>query len=441
MLVLDDDPTGTQTVRGVPVLIEPTLADVEVVLRARRPLAFILTNSRSLTEPAAVRLAMRLGRIIRQASRRTARPVSLVSRSDSTLRGHFPAEVDALALAAGIPDAAVLLMPYLGEAGRITIGNVHYVVRDGTATPAAETEYARDPAFGYAVSDLTAWAAARLAPDPRPIPSVSLDQIRLAGPDAVSSVLRDLPARAVCVVNAADDRDAEVVAAAVVDVERERPIIGRTAAGYVRARAGQARRSDLSAAELPVRRGAGLVVVGSHVPMTTRQLERLLGDPPIALELVELDAAAATDARTAASARRAAAAGASDLLVSGVTPVVATSRRLLPTGPDDPSGLALAARVSKMLVGVVSDLSARPAWVLAKGGITSSDVATRGLRARRATVLGQLLPGVPVWRAHPEEGRPLVLVVFPGNVGDEDALRLAVARLAAAGSRVRSTTG
>jgi uncharacterized protein YgbK (DUF1537 family) len=243
----------------------------------------------------------------------------------------------------------------------------------------------------------------------------------------------------VCVVNAADDRDAEVVAAAVADAERARPIIGRTAAGYVRARAGQARRPDLTASELPVRSGAGLVVVGSHVPMTTRQLERLIGDPPVPLELVELDAGAASDGRAAGRARRVAAARASELLAAGITPVVATSRRLLAAGEDDPSGLGLAARVSRMLVGVVGDLSGGPAWVIAKGGITSSDVATRGLRARRATVLGQLLPGVPVWRTHPAQGRPVVLVVFPGNVGTEDGLRLAVSRLAAAGVRVRTT--
>jgi uncharacterized protein YgbK (DUF1537 family) len=324
-------------------------------------------------------------------------------------------------------------MPYLGEAGRLTIGDVHYVVRDGVHVPVADTEYASDPAFAYTESDLRRWAASRLGGHRnRPITSISLATIRDGGPEAVEASLLALPDRSVCIVNAADDRDSEVVAAAVAEVERRRPIVGRTAAGYVRARAGQAPAPDLSPAELTVGRGPGLVVVGSHVPMTTRQLERLLADPPVPLELVQLPAAAATAPRSARQAREAAAARVSALLASGVTPVVATSRARLDPTPDDPSGLALAARVSRMLVGVVAGLPRRPAWVLAKGGITSSDVATQGFGARAATVLGPLLPGVPVWRVRPTRGQAVVLVVFPGNVGDADALRAAVAKLAEA---------
>jgi uncharacterized protein YgbK (DUF1537 family) len=420
----------------VPVLVDPGRAELEAMLTARTPLAFVLTNSRSLPEARAVRLATRLGNLIARASRATGRPVSLVSRSDSTLRGHFPAEVDALSAAAGVPEAPVLLMPYLGEAGRLTIGDVHYVVREGVPIPVAETEYARDAAFAYTESALARWAAARVAAGggSRPIASIGLDAIRLGGPDAVAAALRALPDHAVCVVNAADDRDAEVVAAAVVDVEGERAIVGRTAAGYVRARGGQARAPDLAPGELPVGPGPGLVVVGSHVPMTTRQLERLLADPPLRLELVELPATAAvSDGRAAGRARDAGTARVEALLKAGMTPVVATSRERLEPTAADPTGLALGARVSRMLVGVVARSRRRPAWVLAKGGITSSDVATDGLGARSATVLGQLLPGVPAWRARPPGRRPILLVVFPGNVGDADSLRAAVAKLAEAG--------
>ena len=68
---------------------------------------------------------------------------------------------------------------------------------------------------------------------------------------------------------------------------------------------------------------------------------------------------------------------------------------------------------------------AEPAWVIAKGGITSHDVAVRGLGIRRATVLGQLLPGLvsvfqPVEAAAQVIGAPYV--VFAGNVGDENTL-------------------
>ena len=99
-----------------------------------------------------------------------------------------------------------------------------------------------------------------------------------------------------------------------------------------------------------------------------------------------------------------------------------TSRGLV-TGATDAESLAIGRSVSEALVEVVRRLEVRPAWVIAKGGITSSDVATGALGIRRAMVLGQAIAGVPVWQAGPESRWPgLVYVVFPGNVGGPDAL-------------------
>ena len=112
---------------------------------------------------------------------------------------------------------------------------------------------------------------------------------------------------------------------------------------------------------------------------------------------------------------------------AGASPVLATTRN--PLGLDE----AAAARISAALVGVVRGLRRRPAWVVAMGGFTSSEVATDGLGIATARVLGQIRPGIPVWRAGRASRWPgLALVVFPGNVGDDDELRRVVATLAAA---------
>jgi len=114
---------------------------------------------------------------------------------------------------------------------------------------------------------------------------------------------------------------------------------------------------------------------------------------------------------------------------AGDTPVVVTSRALR-RAADATGDLDLGAQVSKALAGVAAHVDRRPAWCIAKGGITSSDVATYGLGIRRATVVGQLAPGIPVWRCGPEaRWAGLAYVIFPGNVGDESALLDAVDRL------------
>ena len=69
-------------------------------------------------------------------------------------------------------------------------------------------------------------------------------------------------------------------------------------------------------------------------------------------------------------------------------------------------------------------LSIRPGFIIAKGGITSSDVGTKALRVRRATVLGQVRPGIPVWLTGPESKFPeMPYIIFPGNVGEITTLR------------------
>jgi uncharacterized protein YgbK (DUF1537 family) len=93
------------------------------------------------------------------------------------------------------------------------------------------------------------------------------------------------------------------------------------------------------------------------------------------------------------------------------------------TGRDAAENLAIGEIVSRSLVEIVSALRKKPRWLVAKGGITSSDVATGALGVRRALVLGQALPGIPVWQLGPETRWPgLAFVVFPGNVGGSDAL-------------------
>jgi len=108
-------------------------------------------------------------------------------------------------------------------------------------------------------------------------------------------------------------------------------------------------------------------------------------------------------------------------LASGRDVGLFSSRRLI-QGRDPAEHLAVGEIVSTSLVKIMSPLEVQPRWLIAKGGITSSDIATRAL--------GQALPGVPVWRAEAESKWPgLAYIVFPGNVGGTDALAKLVGSL------------
>jgi uncharacterized protein YgbK (DUF1537 family) len=433
VVALDDDPTGVQTVHDTAVLARWSVADLAAELREPNPLFFVLTNSRSLPEPEAVSLNAEIVGNLTAAARETGVEFAVASRSDSTLRGHFPVETDAIAAAIGGVDG-VIVCPAFFEGGRYTIDNVHYV-RDGDRlVPAAETEFARDATFGYRHSNLQEWVEEKTRGRVRAgdVVSLPLGVIRRQGPDRVAAILGEVAGGQAVIVNAASYADLSVVAVGVLRAEAAgMRFVYRTAASFVRARVGMPGRPLLTRAELlganAPRYLPGLVVIGSHVKRSGEQLARLLALPRtkgVEVAVPDLLASEAARERAIAGALR----QTETALRSGVTPVVYTSRKVeLASGGDQ---LAVSRTVSAALVAIAGGIEGRPGFVVGKGGITASDVGTRALGARRALVLGQIRPGVPVWRLGPETRFPgLPYVVFPGNVGGPETLAEVVADL------------
>jgi len=162
-------------------------------------------------------------------------------------------------------------------------------------------------------------------------------------------------------------------------------------------------------------------VAGSYTAKTTAQLASLLGLPTTVPVEVRVDRLASEESRQLEIGR--AAATAQEAITAGLHAVVFTSRAL-ESSLGRAGDLRAGGIVSDSLVRIVRSLETRPRFVIAKGGITSSDIATRGLGMRRARVLGQAAPGVPVWLMGAESRFPgMRFVVWPGNVGGPNDLR------------------
>jgi len=431
VIVLDDDPTGTQTVHGIPVLTEWRTEALRTELANELPAFYLLTNSRSLPLAEAEAMNAEIGLNLVKAGLQASREFVVVSRSDSTLRGHFPGEVNALAGALGQDRAAWLIVPFFLEGGRYTIADIHYVAEGEWLVPAGETEFARDTAFGYRASDLRHWVEEKTGGriPSETVASISIEDIRCGGPKRVAERLASLKPGGVCVVNAASYRDVEVFVRGLLTAEeRGQRFLYRTAASFVRARAGLPGRPLLTQEDLDLSdSGAGLFVVGSHVPRTTSQVSELLAQPGIVSIEISVEALLDKDRRKGEIER---VAGQADEALRLDQDVVAYTGRQLITGEDAESSLSISQRVSEGLVSIVQGISTRPRYVVGKGGITSSDLATRALGIKRALVLGQILPGVPVWQLGAESRYPgMPYVVFPGNVGGPEALAKIVTTL------------
>ncbi len=424
LVILDDDPTGTQTVHGMPVLTSWSAETLEKELLETGPGFFILTNSRSLRAAAADDLGREIGANLGHAVASSGMPVEVISRSDSTLRGHFPGEVDALMQAMGTPHLPRILVPCFFEGGRLTANDVHYVAEGDQLIPVAQTPYARDAAFGYNHSNLRDWLMEKTggAVSSDRVGSITIEDIRRGGPQRVTERLQVLSPGSCCIVNALEYRDLAVFVAGLLVAESlGHRFVLRSAASFVRVRAGIAARDLLGREELTVDGGkGGLFVVGSYVPKTSAQLAALRRQEGI----VEIQVAVADllDDALRPAAIAAAAAAADHALGKGRDAVLFTSRELV-VGNDAAGSLEIGRRISESLTAIIDGIGCQPRYLVAKGGITSSDIATRGLGVRRAMVMGQVLPGVPVWRLGEEARWPgMALVVFPGNVGDDDSL-------------------
>jgi uncharacterized protein YgbK (DUF1537 family) len=448
LVVLDDDPTGTQSITDLPVLTRWTVDDLRWALRQDAPAFFVLTNTRSLAESDAAALNRDVARALATAAAAEGVDYVVASRSDSTLRGHYPLETDVLTAelaAAGRPVDGVVIVPAFVEAGRVTVGSVHWMRTTEGMIPVSKSEFARDATFGYHHADLRDWVAEKTAGrTPRAeVATVTLDDLRTGGRSGVEKILAGLTGGRPVVVDAVTDDDLRVLVQGLLAAEAGGSrFLYRTGPSFVRARSGQTAAPPVDAARLRAtlpaldgdprpRSARGLVAVGSHVALTTRQLDRLRATGGI-VEL-ELDVPALLDpargsAHVAATVERAAGL----LAGNGGGDLVVTTSRTVVTGADGAASLAIARTVSAALVTVVRELVARvrPAFVLGKGGITASDTATAGLGITRAWSRGTLLPGlVSVWEPVSGPARGIPYVVFAGNVGDDDGLLAAVRTL------------
>jgi uncharacterized protein YgbK (DUF1537 family) len=404
-VVLDDDPTGTQSASGVRVLLQADAAALADAL-LEQDAVYVVTNTRAMERAAAVELCRELRDAGNDIARRRGERVRFVLRGDSTLRGHTFAEADVFAA----EEAVVLFVPAFPAGGRTTLHGVHLVQVGGRQVPVGETEFARDPVFGFSSSALTEYVAE--VGDGRAAVSVPLAEVRAGTGAVASALLAAAPGTVVCPDVVTEDDVAAVHRDLLAAEQRGRTVVVRSAAPLA-ARCAGVLSDGLLPVPLVVPPGPVLVVCGSHTAAASAQLRTLepRSGPPVQLSTTTAQhdpAAAAAELVPLVRAR---------LQEKGVA-VVATERRR----SADHGTLGHGERVMAGLTAAVAGVADAAAVVVAKGGITSAEVARTGLGSRSAVVRGQVLAGVSVWDLERGARGSMPYVVVPGNVGDERTL-------------------
>lgn len=402
-IIIDDDPTGTQAVSDVDVILRPGRVAFEDFFASGRRSTFVLSNSRALPEPDAVEL---VGGIA-AAARAGGRAPLVILRGDSTLRGHVFTEAEAVA-----PHTPMLFVPAFIDGGRFTSDGVHRLRTASGAIPVADTEFAQDPSFGYRSRTLRDWVR-EVSRGRRHAIGVPLERLRAEGPEVVAASLLAAGPQAVVVPDCVSEIDVLAIAAGLVRAERRgASVVVRCAASLAAALVGLSTR-PLDHIDLPSP-GRVLVACGSFTSASTRQLKALDGLWERRVE-IPVTAYPGDDRRIADHVRARLDRDGRALLV--------TDR--IPSHADVPGAPGL---LMDCLVSTVRRLASEVDLVVAKGGITSARLATDALSADGARVRGQILPGVPVWGLRTPLGDPSYVVV-PGNVGDDRALNDILSRV------------
>ncbi|MCC5647622.1 four-carbon acid sugar kinase family protein [Nostoc sp. CHAB 5824] len=430
IIVLDDDPTGSQTVHSCLLLMHWDVDTLRTGLQDDSPIFFVLTNTRSLTPESAASVTKEVCQNLKIAlNAEGTKDFLIVSRSDSTLRGHYPIETDAIAQELG-PFDAHFLVPAFFDGGRITHDSVHYLIIGGVPTPVHETEFARDSVFSYHYSYLPKYVEEKTQGR---ISAEAVERFLLADIRAGSlERLLQLNGNKCAVVDGETQDDLNRFAVDILAAASQgKRFLFRSAASILTALAALPPQ-PIAAENMSqyVRQGKpGAVIVGSHVKKTTQQLEALLrveGTVGIEVNVARLledanqSAALLTEIKESTWAAHEA----------GKTPVVYTSRQEL-SFKDVNTRLEFGAKVSSLLMDIVRGLPSDIGFLISKGGITSNDMLSTGLALISARLLGQILAGCSMVLTpsdHPQFP-DLPVVLFPGNVGDADALGTVYQRL------------
>ena len=431
IIVLDDDPTGSQTVHSCLLLTRWDVETLKQGLQDDAPLFFVLTNTRGMSAAQAETLTRKVCINLRTAlDELDAEGINinplLVSRSDSTLRGHYPVETDVIAEELG-PFDAHFMVPAFFEGGRKTINSTHYLVVDGKDVPVHETEFARDSVFGYSHSYLPDYVEEKTSGRIKASQVERFDLQAVRG-DSLTRLLA-LKDNVCCAVDGESQDDLNHFCEQLMPAAQQgKRFLFRSAASLLTALANLPPQPVAAEKMREYVRDnmAGAVIIGSHVKKTTQQLNALLQQE--GTEGIEIDVTKIIEQR--AQLFNEIIAAAEQCHAKNITPVIYTSRAELQFD-DQASRLAFGEQVSAFLMDIVRNLPMTIGFLISKGGITSNDVLSDGLALRTSRVVGQILAGCSVVRCPDDHlnypGMPVV--IFPGNVGDDNALATVLQRL------------
>ncbi|MEI0581478.1 four-carbon acid sugar kinase family protein [Brachyspira pilosicoli] len=438
IIVLDDDPTGVQTVHDISVYTNWNIENIEKGFNESNSMFFILTNSRSFSKSQTIEVHTEITENIIKVSKKLNKDFIIILRGDSTLRGHYPEETETIAKVLEKNNIKVdgeVIIPFFLEGGRYTINNIHYVQEGEYLVPAGDTEFALDKTFGYKESDLCKWVEEKTNGKfkKEDVKAISIEDENEMKIEHITDILKSCNNFDKVIVNSISYFHIKVFTLSLLNAILEgKRFVYRTAAAFTKVIGNVSDKDLLKKEELIDKntKNGGIIIVGSHVNKTSLQLEKLK-EIKEGIEYIEFNQHLVLEEGGLEREANRVINITNDYIENGKTVVIYTNRKRLDinTGNKEDE-LKIASQISNSLTSIFSNLKSKPSFIIAKGGITSSSIGVDGLKVKCAKVKGQIYPGIPVWMTDATSKFPnMPYIIFPGNVGKEDTLKVIVEEL------------
>ena len=437
IIIFDDDPTGSQTVYGCPLLLDWDDNTLEEAYKQSSPLIFILANTRSLSNVLADKKIREICSSIKKFILRKGYyedDYFYISRGDSTLRGHGVLEPEILAEELG-PFHATFHIPAFFEGGRITEDGIHYL----NGIPVHKTDFGRDKIFGFSTSHLAEWIEEKSSGkiQAKDILHLKIKQLEMAlnnedGFKSLLSFLSNLENNTSVIVDAKLPHHLEILANAIKIISNEKRFLFRTAASFINSLSSLPSNpksvSDLvslKSKNIDFNYMPGLIMVGSHVQLATDQLEILLKDN--ACEGLEIPVSKLADIFALKDCQQAILelegillSKIDDILGNKKIPVLYTTREEMKFSSHS-LRMKFGLQLAEFMATLVGKITNKFGYIISKGGITTQLLLQKGLNFNQVILKGQILPGLSIVQSNSDQNN-LPVVTFPGNLGNEKTL-------------------
>ena len=437
IIIIDDDPTGSQTVNGCNLIFRWDYETLLKGLKGSSNLLFILANTRSLPEKD---VKIRLEEIcfslkeIMNNSLFAEEEFVVISRGDSTLRGHNFIEPFIINELLG-PFDATFYIPAFIEGKRTTLNGNHFVDN----IPIHKTIFSKDKIFGFNTSNVKEliYEQSNHKLDFNHIENINIkdfDVLETNQPNTLYMYIENLKNNKKVIVDIMDYYQLDKFSEIVKSLLKKKKFLFRSAASFISSlsnikqnQKNQVYFSQLRRKDNHDKTMKGLIVVGSYIELTTQQLNKVLEISlckPIEINVLKLYAfyKLEDNLKQINSLKKYLLNSIRQNLSQDFIPVLYTSRQII--APRDNNDLIqfqlfLSAFISEIVSAIKNEIG----YLISKGGITTNTIISDGLGADSVYLEGQILPGISLvtFNLCKQKGK-LPIVTFPGNIGNDMSL-------------------